>query len=38
VIHSQEYIKSFYQKLGFVEEGEIFEEAGIPHVKMRKSL
>ncbi len=38
VIHSQEYIKSFYQKLGFIEEGEIFEEAGIPHVKMRKSL
>ncbi|WP_445634146.1 N-acetyltransferase domain-containing protein [Nostoc sp. DSM 114161] len=38
VIHSQEYIKDLYQKLGFVEEGEIFEEAGIPHVKMRKSL
>ncbi|MFN6560376.1 MAG: GNAT family N-acetyltransferase [Nostoc sp. ChiSLP01] len=38
VIHSQEYIKDLYQKLGFVEEGQIFEEAGIPHVKMRKSL
>ncbi|PHJ67555.1 acetyltransferase [Nostoc linckia z18] len=38
VIHSQEYIKSFYQKLGFVEEGEIFEEAGIAHIKMRKAL
>ncbi|MFN6470146.1 MAG: GNAT family N-acetyltransferase [Nostoc sp. SerVER01] len=38
VIHSQEYVKSLYQKLDFVEEGEIFEEAGIPHVKMRKIL
>jgi predicted GNAT family N-acyltransferase len=38
VIHSQEYIKGFYQKLGFVEEGEIFEEAGIAHIKMRKAL
>ncbi|BAY77825.1 GCN5-related N-acetyltransferase [Nostoc linckia NIES-25] len=38
VIHSQEYMKYLYQKLGFVEEGEIFEEVGIPHVKMRKSL
>ncbi|MEH1844639.1 MAG: GNAT family N-acetyltransferase [Nostoc sp.] len=36
VIHSQEYVKRLYHKLNFVEEGEIFEEAGIPHVKMRK--
>jgi len=36
VIHAQEYIKVLYQKLDFVEEGEIFEEAGIPHVIMRK--
>lgn len=38
VIHSQEYVKNLYLKLGFLEEGEIFEEAGIPHVKMRKTL
>ncbi|MDZ8185556.1 MAG: GNAT family N-acetyltransferase [Nostoc sp. ChiSLP02] len=38
VIHAQDYVKSLYQKLGFVEEGEIFEEVGIPHVKMRKPL
>ncbi|RCJ15960.1 acetyltransferase [Nostoc sp. ATCC 43529] len=38
VIHSQEYVKDLYQKLGFLEEGEIFEEAGIPHIKMRKTL
>ncbi|MBD2682428.1 MULTISPECIES: GNAT family N-acetyltransferase [Nostoc] len=38
VIHSQEYVKDLYLKLGFVEEGKIFEEAGIPHVKMKKML
>lgn len=36
VIHAQESVKALYQKLNFVEEGEIFEEAGISHVKMRK--
>lgn len=38
VIHAQEYIKSLHEKLGFQPEGERFEEAGIPHVKMRKRL
>ncbi|MEH2288690.1 GNAT family N-acetyltransferase [Nostoc sp.] len=38
VIHAQEYVKNLYKKLDFLEEGEIFEEASIPHVKMRKSL
>ena len=38
VIHSQEYVKGLYQKLDFVEEGETFEEAGIPHVKMIKKF
>ncbi len=38
VIHAQEYVKNLYKKLDFVEEGEIFEEASIPHVKMRKEL
>ncbi|MEH2322286.1 MAG: GNAT family N-acetyltransferase [Nostoc sp.] len=36
VIYAQEYIKVLYQKLDFVEEGQIFEEAGITHVIMRK--
>ncbi|MEH2208759.1 MAG: GNAT family N-acetyltransferase [Nostoc sp.] len=36
VIHAQEYVKDLYKKLDFVEEGEIFEEANILHVKMRK--
>ncbi|MEH2294389.1 GNAT family N-acetyltransferase [Nostoc sp.] len=38
VIHAQEYVKDLYKKLDFVEDGEIFEEASIPHVKMRKSF
>lgn len=38
VIHAQEYIQGLHQKLGFEPEGAAFEEAGIPHVKMRKKL
>ena len=38
IIHAQEYIKSLHQQLGFEQQGERFEEAGIPHVKMRKKL
>ncbi|OUL23649.1 GNAT family N-acetyltransferase [Nostoc sp. T09] len=38
VINSQEYVKDLYRKIGFVEEGEIFIEAGIPHIKMKKLL
>lgn len=37
-IHAQEQVKDFYQRLGFEPEGEIFEEAGIPHVKMKRLL
>lgn len=38
VIHAQDYVKSLYLKLGFLPDGELFEEAGIAHVKMIKSL
>jgi predicted GNAT family N-acyltransferase len=38
VINAQEYVKGLYYKLGFAQEGEIFLEAGISHVKMRKKL
>ncbi len=38
VINAQEYVKRLYQQLGFEQEGGTFEEAGIPHVKMRKRL
>ncbi|MGI0486959.1 GNAT family N-acetyltransferase [Pantanalinema rosaneae CENA516] len=37
-IHSQVAVRDFYDKLGFAPQGEIFEEAGIPHVKMGKDL
>ncbi|NMG08519.1 GNAT family N-acetyltransferase [Brasilonema sp. UFV-L1] len=38
VIHAQEYVKGLYQQLGFQQEGEVFEEGGIRHVKMRKKF
>ncbi len=38
VINAQEYVTGLYQQLGFQQIGEIFEEAGIPHVKMRMQL
>ncbi|MDY6898934.1 MAG: GNAT family N-acetyltransferase [Cyanobacteriota bacterium] len=38
IIHSQEYIKGLHQKLGFEQIGELFLEAGIPHVKMVKTV
>lgn len=37
-IHAQEAVIEFYQKLGFVPEGERFEEAGIVHRKMNICL
>jgi predicted GNAT family N-acyltransferase len=37
-LHSRETVTGFYEKLGFHSEGDIFEEVGIPHRKMRKSL
>lgn len=38
VINAQEYVKNLYQKLGFQQVGDSFEEAGILHVKMIKKL
>ncbi len=38
VVHAQEYVKGLYEKLGFVEVGEKFTEAGIAHIKMKKKL
>ncbi|HEY9750836.1 MAG TPA: GNAT family N-acetyltransferase [Allocoleopsis sp.] len=37
-LHAQLYIKDLYLKLGFVQVGAIFKEAGILHVKMQKYL
>lgn len=36
VIHAQNHLKLLYQQLGFVPVGDIFEEAGILHVKMKQ--
>ena len=38
VIHAQEYVKGLHQQLGFKQIGEVFEEAGIPHVQMIRQL
>jgi len=35
-LHAQIQAQGFYEKLGFVAYGAIYEEAGIPHVSMRK--
>ncbi len=33
-MHAQKQVLPFYEKLGFITEGDIFEEAGIMHFKM----
>ncbi len=37
-LHAQCYVEAFYANRGYVRAGEVFEEAGIPHVVMRKAL
>ncbi|MGQ0385314.1 MAG: GNAT family N-acetyltransferase [Gammaproteobacteria bacterium] len=34
-LHAQLQAVPFYEKFGFTSEGEVFDEAGIPHVRMR---
>jgi predicted GNAT family N-acyltransferase len=38
VLHAQVSVQQFYQMLGYVEEGDLFDEAGIPHIAMRKRI
>jgi len=38
VLNSQYYIKDFYLDLGYIPEGDIFQEADIDHIKMTKTL
>ncbi len=38
MLDSQTYAIPFYEKLGFVAEGEEFDDAGIPHRLMRRRL
>ena len=37
-MHAQSDVVEFYRRLGYEAEGQEFEEAGIPHREMRKSL
>jgi len=38
VLNAQERAKGFYEGFGFKQEGGIFDDAGIPHIKMAKIL
>jgi ElaA protein len=38
VLTAQVQVIGFYEKLGFVAEGPVFDEAGIPHRKMTRVL
>ena len=38
IIHAQEAVLNFYQRLGFIEQGEVFYEANIRHRQMNLDL
>jgi predicted GNAT family N-acyltransferase len=38
VLHAQVSVAGFYRQLGYIEEGDVFDEAGIPHIAMRKRI
>lgn len=38
VLDAQVAARDFYKRLGYVEEGDVFDDAGAPHVMMRKKL
>jgi predicted GNAT family N-acyltransferase len=37
-LNAQTHAQGFYEKLGYEPYGELFEEAGIPHIAMKKTL
>ncbi|MFK5883227.1 MAG: GNAT family N-acetyltransferase [Candidatus Izemoplasma sp.] len=37
-LNAQVYVEDFYKKLGYVSEGEIFQEADIDHILMTKKM
>ena len=37
-LHAQSHAMAFYQRFDFVVEGDEFQEAGIPHLKMRQTI
>ncbi len=38
VLNAQTHAAPFYRRLGFVEEGDVFDDTGIPHIAMRRAL
>lgn len=38
VLHSQTAVEGFYEAIGYRTTSDVFEDAGIPHVEMEKSL
>lgn len=38
VLHARETAVPFYTRIGYVAEGEFFEESGLPHIFMRRGL
>lgn len=38
ILHARETAVPFYARIGYVAEGEYFEESGLPHIRMRKAL
>lgn len=38
VVHAQQAVVPFYERLGYTASGEVFDEAGIPHRRMTKSI
>ena len=37
-LHAQTRVRGFYERLGYDAHGDVFEEAGIPHVAMAKAI
>jgi len=38
LLHAQVSVADFYRRLGYMAEGDVFDEAGIPHIAMRKRI
>ncbi|MDZ7651405.1 MAG: GNAT family N-acetyltransferase [Burkholderiaceae bacterium] len=38
VLSAQTHAVSFYARIGFATEGEVYDDAGIPHIDMRRTL
>ncbi|AIO19550.1 putative N-acetyltransferase YjcF [Candidatus Izimaplasma bacterium HR1] len=38
ILNAQLYVKDFYEHLGYIPVGDIFQEAEIDHIKMKKEL